>query len=47
MKLKYLFLSVFAAFTAAALSTARHVKFGNHGGLSADELEVPLFVVRP
>ena len=31
----------------AALSSARHVKFGNHGGLSADELDVPLFVVRP
>lgn len=31
----------------AALSTAKHVKFGNHGGLSLDELEVPLFVVPP
>ena len=31
----------------AALSSGKHVKFGNHGGLSADELDVPLFVVSP
>lgn len=30
-----------------ALSTYKHAKAGNHGGLSADELEVPLFVVTP
>lgn len=30
-----------------ALSTCNPVKRGNHGGLSADELDVPLFVVRP
>lgn len=31
----------------AALSSRKHAKYGNHGGLSADELDVPLFVVRP
>lgn len=31
----------------AALSDEKAPKFGNHGGLSADELEVPLFVVTP
>ena len=30
-----------------ALSVYKKVKKGNHGGLSADELQVPLFVVRP
>lgn len=30
-----------------ALSIYKKVKRGNHGGLSIDELEVPLFVVRP
>ena len=30
-----------------ALSTYKKAKSGNHGGLSADELEVPLFVVAP
>ena len=31
----------------AALSGDKAPKYGNHGGLSADELDVPLFVVRP
>ena len=31
----------------SALSGEKAPKFGNHGGLSADELEVPLFVVHP
>ena len=30
-----------------ALSIYKKAKAGNHGGLSADELDVPLFVVRP
>ncbi len=30
-----------------ALSRRKKIKNGNHGGLSADELRVPLFVVRP
>ena len=30
-----------------ALSTYTRAKRGNHGGLSAEELDVPLFVVRP
>lgn len=30
-----------------ALSTHKKIKAGNHGGLSPDELEVPLFVVTP
>ncbi len=30
-----------------ALSIYKKAKRGNHGGLSADELDVPLFVVRP
>lgn len=30
-----------------ALSIYKQAKRGNHGGLSADELDVPLFVVRP
>jgi len=31
----------------AAQSGEKAPKYGNHGGLSADELEVPLFVVTP
>lgn len=31
----------------AALSAEKAPKFGNHGGLSPDELEVPLFAVTP
>ena len=31
----------------AACSSRKHAKYGNHGGLSADELDVPLFVVTP
>lgn len=31
----------------AALSASKHIALGNHGGLSLDELEVPLFVVTP
>ncbi len=30
-----------------ALSKHKKIKSGNHGGLSLDELEIPLFVVRP
>ena len=30
-----------------ALAEEKEPKLGNHGGLSADELEIPLFVVRP
>ncbi|MGD9612877.1 MAG: alkaline phosphatase family protein [Kiritimatiellia bacterium] len=31
----------------SAQSGEKKIKFGNHGGLSSDELEIPLFVVRP
>jgi hypothetical protein len=30
-----------------ALASKKELKLGNHGGLSRDELDVPLFVVRP